>query len=729
MSPHSHFPVRFAFSLFLFAFTVALLFGQTPPRYQDLHDFGGKVINANGKLGPDGVYPVAEVVVNYAGEIFGTTYQGGAYGKGMLWELTVGGVYKDIHDFGGKVIDAEGKIGPDGANPAAGLSLDAAGNLYGSTFCGGPNLPSEGGAGILWRFSNIGVYKDLHDFGGILLLPNGQKLVDGANPVAQVDLSSDGTYIMGTAESGGSYGGGVLWEITPSQGYTVLHSFGSALTTTHTPDGSCPTSNIVFDIAGNAYGTTEFGGAQLTMLGGGGIIWKLTPKGVYSDYFDFGGGGSGQWPVGPIVSDLVTIFGTCTAGGTYGFGTYWINGGDWYDFGGTTVNTSGHKGPDGAYPTGFSGSGTATYGGLYDQEDGGDGIVWQTSNLNLTDDLHDFGGTIVNANGKTGPDGIGPAAPPASDRNFNLIGTTQFGGPNDSATGGDGMLWRLVASQISITMDSAQVTGGEDDEGYVTMTLPASSSGAVFSLKSSSPDVVVPSSVTVPAGDERVFFTIETKPVTANTPVTITASQGGQTATATITVLAVNVASVAVTPNPVVGGTSCSGTVLTNLAAPAGGTTITLSSSSKQVSVPKTVVVAAGAKIAKFPVTVSAVAANETATIYAKTNSTVQTATLTIEPAPVLGISVTPSTFVGGSTTQVLGKVVLNAPAPAGGAVVAITSSLPSAVAVPATLSIPAGATSASFVLKHYAVSKDEIVTITAKYGKTPATIALNVTS
>jgi uncharacterized repeat protein (TIGR03803 family) len=744
--PTSHFVLRarrLTLSLFLLCFATAWVVAQSSPPYTDLHDFGGKVVNTQGKVVQDGIFPNGGVAFDTAGNMFGTTYQGGAYGNGMVWEITAAGVYKDLHDFGGTIADAIGRSSPDGVNPAAAPALDQAGNLYGSTFFGGPNLAAEGGAGILWKISNTGKYQDLHDFGATLKLADGQKAADGANPFAQVVVSANGQTLMGTAESAGSYNGGVLWEISPAGGYAVLHSFGGTLIGSHVLDGACPTSNIVFDIAGNACGTCEFGGGQLTSLGGGGMLWKLSPTGVYFDAADFGGaasyGGeqtaSGRWPVGPITIFFGIIFGTCSAGGPAastggaGFGTFWADGGDSYDFGGTTINTNGKKGPDGAYPTGMSylTFGTTMYGGLYDQEDGGDGIVWQQTLLN--EDLHDFGGTIVNANGKKGPDGIGPAAPPAADIDWNLVGTTQFGGPNGVATGGDGMIWRITTAMTGLTLYSTQVIGGASVSGLVTLAVQAPKAGIDVGLKSSSVSATVSSPLVVGPQRQTQDFAITTKPVAVKTSVTITATEGGVTKTGIFTIVPPSVSGVAVSPNPVVGGTSCTGNVHLNGVAPAGGTTITLTSSSKLLVVPSKVVVPSGTIVAQFPVTVSAVAGNETATIYAKTGSPTQTATITIEPASLTSIAITPLTFVGGSTTQVTGKVVLNAPAPAGGAVVSIISSLPAAVAVPTTVTIPAAGTSASFVLKHYAVSKDQIVTITAKYGKTPKSIALNVTS
>jgi hypothetical protein len=85
-------------------------------------------------------------------------------GDGLVWEITNGGVYKDLHDFGGSVSNANGKSGPDGAAPNAGVTFDSAGNLYGTTNAGGPNniasVGITGGGGMVWEITTAGIYKD-----------------------------------------------------------------------------------------------------------------------------------------------------------------------------------------------------------------------------------------------------------------------------------------------------------------------------------------------------------------------------------------------------------------------------------------------------------------------------------------------------------------------------------------------------------------------------------------
>ena len=94
-------------------------------------------------------------------------------------------MYEDLHDFGGTVIDANGKSEPDGAGPAyGGVVIDATGNLYGTASFAGPNGYSGGGigSGMLWEYTSAGKYVDLHDFGGTVTYPNGSSGPDGAEP-------------------------------------------------------------------------------------------------------------------------------------------------------------------------------------------------------------------------------------------------------------------------------------------------------------------------------------------------------------------------------------------------------------------------------------------------------------------------------------------------------------------------------------------------------------------
>jgi hypothetical protein len=223
----------------LFALSIVGARAQSPGPYIDLHDFGGVAINANGASGPDGSYPNCSVTFDSAGNMYGTTADGGAnslgrgVGGGTVWEITTSGAYKDLHDFGGTVTNADGASGPDGYYSHADIIFDSAGNMYGTTTQGGPDaVPSESNyGGTVWEINAAGTYKDLHDFGGTVTNADGKSGPDGNEPTAGETFDGAGN-LCGTASQGGPNGAvgaggdGMVWEITtslqPDQGYWVF---------------------------------------------------------------------------------------------------------------------------------------------------------------------------------------------------------------------------------------------------------------------------------------------------------------------------------------------------------------------------------------------------------------------------------------------------------------------------------------------------------------------------
>jgi uncharacterized repeat protein (TIGR03803 family) len=215
-----------------------------------------KIIHTFKKNGEDGEQPWGTLIFDSSGSIYGTTYAGGAYNSGVVFELIPSGTGAWTE----KVIYVFNKNGRDGANPVASLIFDKAGNLYGTTH--GQNGDYNFGtvfkltltAGrwsetILHRFKNDGT--------------------DGIYPESVIfDASGN---LFGTTTYGGAYGGGVVFELAPATGGVwseqLLYTFGSV-----TSDGLNPWAGLIFDAAGNLYGTTFYGGS-----GGNGTVFKLTP--------------------------------------------------------------------------------------------------------------------------------------------------------------------------------------------------------------------------------------------------------------------------------------------------------------------------------------------------------------------------------------------------------------------------------------------------------------------
>lgn len=211
----------------------------------------------NFAAGSDGANPVAGLILDNAGNLYGTTASGGVYANGIAFELTrrQGGVWSEkiLHTF---------KRGNDAALPQAGLSLDAAGNLYGTTDQGGAN-----GFGTVFELipptptSTQWTEKILHSFV--------RNLTDGQYPYAGVTLDSSGN-LYGTCSAGGANQVGVVFELIPgsdgSWTENILHSFSP------NPDGAQPTGGVIFDSAGNLFGTTFQGGAFKE-----GTVYEITP--------------------------------------------------------------------------------------------------------------------------------------------------------------------------------------------------------------------------------------------------------------------------------------------------------------------------------------------------------------------------------------------------------------------------------------------------------------------
>jgi uncharacterized repeat protein (TIGR03803 family) len=272
-----------------------------------LHPFNA----GNGKDGSD---PQAGLISDAAGNLYGTTVGGGTHGGGVVFELspTAGGGWKEtvLHDFS--------HYGKDGSYPWAGLVRDAAGNLYGTTSFGGTfdwgtvfELSPKAGGG--WNETV------LHSF-------NGNVRTDGYNPMAGLILDGAGN-LYGTTYFGGAFGVGTIFELSPKAtgGWkeTVLHSFNNNGT-----DGYSPQAGLIFDTAGNLYGTTLIGGSgSCTYYGSCGTVFELTPQanGSWTErvLHSFNNDGTdGYWPYAGLALDASgNLYGTTWSGGALGNGT------------------------------------------------------------------------------------------------------------------------------------------------------------------------------------------------------------------------------------------------------------------------------------------------------------------------------------------------------------------------------------------------------------------------
>ena len=255
------------------------------------------------KGGNDAGHPFDGLLFDTVGNLYGTTSQGGGICDGIpcgtVFKLTPNsdGTWKEtvLHRFKG---------GSDGEMPYAGLIFDAAGNLYGTTSGGGS---SRGGTAFGLTPNSDGSWTEsvLYSF---CQLTN---CVDGNAPLAGLTPDAAGN-LYGTTNEGGASGGGTVFKLTPnSDGIwteTVLLSFNGH-------DGAHPQAGLIFDTAGNLYGSTMLAGG-----GGGGTVFKLTPNsdGTWKEQvlYAFRGGKDGFMPFARLTFDPAgNLYGTTYLGG------------------------------------------------------------------------------------------------------------------------------------------------------------------------------------------------------------------------------------------------------------------------------------------------------------------------------------------------------------------------------------------------------------------------------
>ena len=188
------------------------------------------------------------------------------------------------------------------------------------------------------------------------------------------------------------------------------------------------------------------------------------------------------------------------------------------------------------------------------------------------------------------------------------------------------------------------------------------------------------------------------------------------------------VAAVSAIPSSVIGGSGATGTVSLSAAAPAGGVAVSLSSASSAVAVPVAVTVAQGATSTTFGILTSAVTMATSTTISASYGGATKSTTFTVNPAvapSLAGVTLTSPSVVGGTSTT--GRATLTAPAGSGGTVVTLRSSNPALVGVPASVVVPAGATSAAFTVTTAVTKRNSTAAIYATYAGVTKTASLTV--
>ena len=344
------------------------------------------------------------------------------------------------------------------------------------------------------------------------------------------------------------------------------------------------------------------------------------------------------------------------------------------------------------------------------------------------------GGTLVNLNSSSPSTASVPASVTVpqgqTSANFNI--TTSLVTTNTkvliTASGGVNMANTVAVAPLlgGIATNVPNIIGGGGITAAVVLDENAPQGGTVVNLTSSNPSIAaVPATVTVPAGTDKILFTIPTNVVASNTSVTFAATLQGARYIASVTVTPV-LSSLNLGSTSVTGGSAVRATVTLTGQAYSGGVVVSLSSNDPAVAnVPASVTVPQGSSTANFTVTTSAVSVATQVVLTASSGDSVKQVALTVNPPAVRSLTLTPAQLVGGQKST--GTVLLTGIAPSGGASVALSSSNSNVAQVPASVTIPAGLTSATFSVTTAAVQTQTAVTISATYNATQSkTLTVN---
>lgn len=246
-----------------------------------VHDF-----NPNAKPYPEGA-PYSGLTLGTDGNFYGTMINGGQFGAGAVFKMTSAGVVTILYSFTG---------GNDGKNPYAPPIEGSDGNFYGTTFIGG--LDNDG---TVYWMTPAGKLTTCVSFTGS----------DGYQPYSPLVQATDGNF-YGTASNGGGYG--TVFKVTPAPAcvVTTLYGFSDA-----GGDGAYPDGVLLEGNDGNFY-SSAYEGSTANY----GVVYRVTPKGAYAEWFGFDGGSDGGHPEGGML--LATdgnFYGVTNVGGADTLGT------------------------------------------------------------------------------------------------------------------------------------------------------------------------------------------------------------------------------------------------------------------------------------------------------------------------------------------------------------------------------------------------------------------------
>lgn len=347
--------------------------------------------------GADASYPIGGLTLDSAGNLYGTGNSGGAFNYGAIFIVHKSGKEKVLHSFDYN----------DGAGPAS-LMRDREGHFYGTTAGGGASRKCRGSCGTVFRMDPTGNVKRLFTF------PGG---AGGWDPIYAVARDREGN-LYGTTISGGvpnSCGGdtcGLVFKLTPAGKETVLYAFqGSA-------DGGFPSGDLLRDEEGNLYGTASQDGPAC--LGDCGVVFRVDANGREAVLYGFTGQADGGEPGGGLVRDKAgNFYGTTSYGGDFSqcsCGTVFKLDPE----GKETVLYTFHGDTDGAIPEwGVIRDASGNLYGTTHNNGNSYGVVFKLDKTGKETVLHSF---------TWGADGAQPSGRLVLDRHGNLYGVTENGG-------------------------------------------------------------------------------------------------------------------------------------------------------------------------------------------------------------------------------------------------------------------------------------------------------------
>jgi uncharacterized repeat protein (TIGR03803 family) len=329
-------------------------------------------------------YP-GQLTLDAAGDLYGTTASGGILNTGTIFKFFKNGTLTTIYKFMGS---------PDGVGPSGMLLRDSSGDVYGTTTYGG----AVSYAGTVYRLDRGGNESVLYSFAGT---------PDAGNPYYGVVRDANGV-LYGTTTFGGAIDAGTVFKVDSEGNETVLHSFGIGT------EGQFPQGPVTLDSDGNLYGSVPNAAA-------GGSVYKIDASGNFAILYTFKGTPDGSSPSGPLLRDKEgNLYGTTAFGGTFGFGTVFRldSAGD------ETTLYSFAGGNDGANPS--SGVVRDSSGNLY-----GITEIGGLSNAGTIFKLTRPGHKTILYN-LSGGQSVAPKVGLVRDSSGNLYGTTQYGGAYDA---------------------------------------------------------------------------------------------------------------------------------------------------------------------------------------------------------------------------------------------------------------------------------------------------------